>query len=73
MTELHGYSIHMALKCGAPPENYGEKVVYDSLGRQLDNSWMIASSCRYTSNENVGVVDRELDLFLAHLASYLHY
>ena len=56
----------MALKCGAPPENYGEKVVYDSLCRQLDNSWMIASSCRYTSNENVGVVDRELDIFLAH-------
>ena len=56
----------MALKCGAPPENYGEKVVFDSLCRQLDNSWMIASSCRYSSKENVGVIDRELDLFLAH-------
>jgi hypothetical protein len=27
---------------------------------------MIYSSCRYTSTENIGVVDRELDLFLAH-------
>ena len=56
----------MALQCGAPPENRGERIVYDSLCRQLDNSWMISSSCRYTSKENVGVVDRELDLFLAH-------
>ena len=56
----------MALTCGPPPGNEGERIVYESLCRQLDNSWMIYSSCRYTSVENVGVVDRELDLFLAH-------
>lgn len=66
MAEPFDYSKYMALKCGVSPENRGEKVVFDSLSRQLDDSWMIASSCRYTSNENVGVVDRELDLFLAH-------
>lgn len=56
----------MALKCGAPPDNPGEKVVFDSLCRQFDNSWMIASSVRYSSRENGGVIDRELDMFLAH-------
>ena len=56
----------MALKCGAPPDNPGEKVVFDSMCRQFDNSWMIASSVRYSSRENGGVIDRELDLLLAH-------
>ena len=56
----------MARIFGGVPQNRGEKKVFDSLGRQLDDTWIMTSSYRYVGLPNNKFVDREIDILLAH-------
>lgn len=51
---------------GSEPKNKGELKVFRSIGRQLDDDWLISSSLRYASHENGRIIDREIDILLAH-------
>lgn len=54
----------MASIAGSPPSNSTEKRVFDSLARQFDDSWLIASNVSYVKKGSNA--EGELDLFLAH-------
>lgn len=54
----------MASIAGSPPSNKTEKRVFDSLARQLDDSWLLASNVSYLKKGSNA--EGELDLFLAH-------
>ena len=56
----------MARIFGEIPTNRGEKKVFESLGRQLDDTWLMKLSVRYASEEHNTVIDREVDILLAH-------
>jgi flagellar biosynthesis chaperone FliJ len=56
----------MARIIGSPPTNKGELRVFQSLGKQLDDSWLMKSSVRYASQEFNTIIDREVDILLAH-------
>lgn len=51
---------------GEVPTNTGEKKVFEALGRQLDDTWLMTSSYRYVELPGVKFIDREIDLLLAH-------
>jgi|688.fasta_scaffold102155_2 alpha-tubulin suppressor-like RCC1 family protein/flagellar biosynthesis chaperone FliJ len=48
------------------PANRGEKIVFEALGRQLDDTWLMTSSYRYVELPGQKFLDREIDLLLAH-------
>lgn len=54
----------MASIAGSPPSNNTEKRVFDSLARQLDDSWLLASNVAYVRKGSNA--EGELDLFIAH-------
>ena len=56
----------MAKIMGEVPTNTGEKKVFEALGRQLDDTWLMTSSYRYVELPGVKFIDREIDLLLAH-------
>jgi len=57
----------MARIVGEVPSNKSERRVFESLGHQLDDTWLIASNVRYASKEGRGsTVDREIDILVVH-------
>ena len=56
----------MPIIAGEPPKNKGELRVFQSLSRQLNEEWLMSSSFRYASHERGRIIDREIDLLLAH-------